>query len=136
MRLSKSRAVVHGGLALLFFVFAGLQLNDINPAIYHRPSVIDAAMWSAFYALIGGLMIVSIWKRIPIWILLIAALLCLVEMVVTGPGLVQNLRGEDDFTMTGASMNAEDPRVELTREFFGAVIALAGVGFLWWSRKE
>jgi hypothetical protein len=27
-------------------------------------------------------------------------------------------------------MSAEDPRVELTREFFGAVIALLGVGIL------
>jgi hypothetical protein len=51
-------------------------------------------------------------------------------MAVTGPGLYENVFGGKDFTMTQASMSAEDPRVELTREFFGAVIALLGVGIL------
>jgi hypothetical protein len=33
-------------------------------------------------------------------------------------------------------MSAEDPRVELSREFFGALIALAAVFFqLWQSRR-
>jgi hypothetical protein len=38
--------------------------------------------------------------------------------------------------MTQGSMSAADPRVELTREFFGALIALAGVGFLAWREKS
>ena len=56
--------------------------------------------------------------------LLLAALACLAEMATTGPGLWENVVGDKAFTMTQASMSAEDPRVELSREFFGAVIAL------------
>jgi len=67
-------------------------------------------------------------------VLVLAVAACLVELALTGPGLWENLFGERDFTMTQASMNAEDPRVELTREFFGAVIALAGVAVLWARR--
>lgn len=51
-------------------------------------------------------------------------------MAATGPGVYDNLFGERPFTMTQASMSADDPRVELSREFFGAVIALAGVVIL------
>jgi len=38
--------------------------------------------------------------------------------------------------MTQMSMSAEDPRVELSREFFGAVIALAGVGLIAWENRR
>ena len=48
-------------------------------------------------------------------------------MARTGPGLYENLFGKESFSMTQTSMTAEDPRVELSREFFGALIALAGV---------
>jgi hypothetical protein len=57
-------------------------------------------------------------------------------MVRTGPGLYENFFGEKEFTMTQASMSAKDPRVELSREFFGAVIALGGVGFLAWQNRR
>ena len=33
-------------------------------------------------------------------------------------------------------MSGTDPRVELTREFFGAVIALVGITFQWWQNKK
>jgi hypothetical protein len=33
-------------------------------------------------------------------------------------------------------MSGDDPRVELTREFFGALIALSGVGVLWWELRK
>ena len=72
----------------------------------------------------------SLFRRIPVWLLLVAALACAAQMVITGPGLYENVFGGKMFTMTQTSMSAEDPRVELTREFFGAVIALLGVGIL------
>ncbi|MEY4829250.1 MAG: hypothetical protein RLZZ562_1046 [Planctomycetota bacterium] len=122
--------VVHVMLAAMFFLFAWLQQNDLDPAIYDKPSALDAALWLAFYAVIGAMFVGSLFRRIPIWLLLVAAVGCLAEMAVTGPGLYENVFGGKDFTMTQASMSAEDPRVELTREFFGAVIALLGVGIL------
>lgn len=122
-------------LAILFGLFAWLQRNDIDPAIYDHPSVMDATLWCLFYLLIAALFIFILFRPLPRWILIVAALACLVEMVRTGPGLYENFFGEESFTMTQTSMSAEDPRVELSREFFGAVIALAGVGLLAWQNR-
>jgi glucan phosphoethanolaminetransferase (alkaline phosphatase superfamily) len=122
--------VVHVMLAAMFFLFAWLQQNDLDPAIYDKPSALDAALWLAFYAVIGAMFVASLFRRVPVWLLLLAAVACIAEMAATGPGLYENVFGGKDFTMTQASMSAEDPRVELTREFFGAVIALLGVGIL------
>lgn len=122
--------------ALLFAAFAFLQRNDIDPEIYHRSSGLDATLWFLFYSLIAALFLVAIFCRIPRWLLIIAAIACLVEMGTTLPGLWENIVGESAFTMTAASMSAEDPRVELSREFFGALIALGGVVGLLLQRKS
>ena len=87
-----------------------------------------------FYLLIAVLFVWSLLRRIPMWLLALAALACVVELATTAPGLVENLFGDRDFTMMQERMSAEDPRVELTREFGGAAIALAGVLLLW--RRE
>ncbi len=128
--------LVNSALAILFGLFAWLQRNDIDPVIYYHPSVIDATLWFLFYLLIAVLFAVILFRPLPRWILILAALACLVEMVRTGPGLYDNLFGGESFTMTQTSMSAEEPRVELSREFFGAVIALAGVGLLAWQNRR
>lgn len=136
MRVKAPLVVLNLFLAALFGMFAWMQRNDIDPAIYDHPSVIDAALWFAFYLLIAVLFVVICFRTVPRWILVLAALACLVEMVRTGPGLYENVFGEKQFTMTQMSMSAEDPRVELSREFFGAVIALAGVAVIAWENRR
>lgn len=136
MKTSPILTAINIVLALLFGGFAWLQRNDIDPAIYNNPSSLDATLWFLFYSLIAVLFLVAIFRGIPGWLLITAMILCLIEMIVTGPGLVENLFGEKDFTMTQVSMSSEDPRVELSREFFGAVIALAGVVVLFWQQKR
>lgn len=127
-------------LAGLFFVFAWFQRNDIDPEIYSSPSfdspTLDSALWFLFYAIIGLGFLLLIKKSIPIWYFILAIIACLAEMYLSGPGLWENLFGKKSFTMTGESMSGTDPRVELTREFFGAVLALAGVLFQWWQSKK
>lgn len=130
MKTHPLAALLHVALAAMFGLFAWLQVNDLDPKIYDHPSVLDAALWFAFYLLIAILFVMSLFRRIPVWLLLLAAIACCAEMAATGPGLYDNLFGERPFTMTQASMSADDPRVELSREFFGAVIALAGVVIL------
>ena len=117
-------------LAAMFGLFAWLQRNDLDPEIYDRPSVVDAALWFGFYLLIAALFVVVLFRPVPRWLLALAAVACLLEMATTAPGLYENLFGEQSFTMTQASMSSEDPRVELSREFFGALIALAALGVL------
>ena len=127
-------------LAGLFFVFAWFQRNDIDPEIYSNPSfgnpTFDSALWFLFYAVIGLVFLLLIKKRVPVWYFILAVIACLTEMYLSGPGLWENIFGEKSFTMTGKSMSGTDPRVELTREFFGAVIALAGVTFQWSQNKK
>ncbi len=122
--------------AALFAVFAWFQRNDIDPEIYYHPSELDAVLWLAFYLLIAILFLMAAFRTVPRWILILAAIACFVEMIRSGPGLYENLFGENDFTMTQVQMSAEDPRVELSREFFGALIALGAVGFLYFQRRR
>jgi len=124
-------------LALIFVVFAWFQRNDIDPEIYTNPSSLDAALWLLFYLIIGIAFIVVSFRKLPKWYFILAVVACLIEMATCGPGLWDNLFGEDKFNMTQTSMSAEDPRVELSREFFGALIALFAVVFqLWQSRRK
>ena len=127
-------------LAGLFFVFALFQRNDIDPEIYSNPSfgnpTFDSALWFLFYAVIGLVFLLLIKKRVPVWYFILAVIACLTEMYLSGPGLWENIFGEKSFTMTGESMSGTDQRVELTREFFVAVIALAGVTFQWSQNKK
>ncbi len=135
MKLPIALRVLNVIAILLFALFSWVQWNDVDPAIYDHPSVLDAVLWGLFYALIAVLFAVTFFRPIPKWLLIIATVFCLIEMGRTAPGLWKNLTGDDEFTMTQASMSAEDPRVELSREFFGAVIALAGVGLLAWESR-
>ena len=127
-------------LATLFFAFAWFQHNDIDPGIYANPSfnnhTIDSALWFLFYAIIGFAFLFLIRKRLPLWYFILAIVACLVEMYLSGPGLYENIFGDQSFTMMGESMSGTDPRVELSREFFGAVIALSAVFFQFWQNKK
>lgn len=136
MKLSPLLTAVNFLCAILFGIFAWFQINDIDPEIYHKPSELDAVLWFAFYLLIAVLFIVAAFRPLPRWILIVAAIACLIEMGRSGPGLYENVFGEKDFSMTQLSMSAEDPRVELSREFFGALIALSAVGFLYFQRRK
>ena len=122
---------------LIFAAFAWFQRNDIDPEIYYHPSELDAVLWLLFYALVAGCFVIAVFRyTVPRWMLGIAALGALIFMGLTLPGLWENFFGEKDFTMGQAGMSAEDPRVELSREFFGALIALAALAFLYWQRRR
>ncbi|NNE92665.1 MAG: hypothetical protein HKN23_13545 [Verrucomicrobiales bacterium] len=125
------RKILCGLGFILFLLFAWFQRNDIDPEVYYKPSGIDATLWVVFYILIAAVFGVAFFRPAPTWLLSIAVLACLAEMALSGPGLVDNLFGEKDFTVMQQSMTAEDPRVELSREFFGALIALVAITVLW-----
>lgn len=137
MKLPLSLRIFNGLAVALFAAFAFFQYNDIDPTVYHRASVVDAALWLGFYALISLLFGLTLLKRCaPDWLLFLGALACVLEMALTGRGLWINIFGPQEFTMMQVSMSSEDPRVELSREFFGALFALAGVTFLWWQGRR
>jgi len=137
MKLPLSLRIFNSLAAALFGAFAFFQYNDIDPTVYHRASSLDAALWLGFYALVAFLFALTLLKRCaPNWLLLLGAAACLVEMGQTGWGLWINIFGTEEFTMMQVSMSSEDPRVELSREFFGALIALTGVAVLWWQGRR
>ena len=115
---------------LLFGTFGWVQYNDIDPEIYDHPSVIDAATWLIFYAFIAALFAVALFRAVPKWLLVVAIVCCVVQLGRTAPGMWENLTGDAPFTLTQSSMSSSDPRVELSREFLGGLIALGVVGAL------
>jgi hypothetical protein len=120
------------GLALFTF-FAWLQREDDNPDVYVNPSAVDTWTWIIFYGLVAVLFGLALLRRFPWPLYALAGSLCLYEFVMTGPGLISNLTS-GHFNMTKEGMSPAHGEVELTREFFGAVIALAACSFLWWQR--
>lgn len=127
-------------LAAIFLVFAWFQRNDIDPEIYSKPSfnnpTLDSALWFLFYLIIAIGFIVVSFRKLPLWYFMIAVIACIFEMSMSGPGLYENLISKESFNMAQTSMTAKDPRVELTREFFGALFALCGVLFQIWQSKR
>ena len=137
MKLPISLRILNSFAVALFGAFAVFQYNDIDPAVYHRASSLDAALWLGFYALVSALFALTLIRRSASpWLLLVGAVACLAKMGQTGWGLWINIFGQEEFTMMQVSMSAEDPRVELSREFFGALLALAAVMLLWWERRK
>jgi hypothetical protein len=116
---------------LLFATFSWVQYNDIDPEIYDRPSVLDAAGWLAFYALVAFLFGWALFRPVPKWLLSLTVVICLVQLGRTAPGMWENMTGEAPFTLTQSSMSSSDPRVELSREFLGALIAFVSLAGLW-----
>ncbi|MEM9480112.1 MAG: transmembrane 220 family protein [Verrucomicrobiota bacterium] len=126
--------VVNIACLLLFVVFAWLQREDDNPIIYENPSMLDVWVWIAFYALVAIAFGLAAAGLFPLPLYGVIAVFCLYQMVVTGPGVWTNLTGDQGFEVTKTSMAPTRAHVEQSREFFGAVIALAAVGFLFWQR--
>lgn len=120
----------------VFALFTWFQRNDIDPVTYYKASGLDSTLWFLFYLLIAVLFVIALFQKVPAWLLIIAAIACLVEMAICVPGVIENFTGEKPFTMTQTSMSADDPRVELSREFFGSLIALGGVAAIWWQGKR
>jgi len=120
----------------LFALFTWFQRNDIDPVTYYKASGLDSTLWFLFYLLITVLFVIALVRRVPAWLLIVAAIACLVEMAICVPGIYENFFGDEPFNMTQTSMSASDPRVELSREFFGSLIALFGVAALWWQGKR
>ena len=110
-------------LALLFALFAAVQLNDPDPwgwvALYGFVAVVSA--FAAFgryhpYLLYLGLGIVLIW------------------MATLFPDFINWVKMGMP-TITG-SMKAESPHVELTREFLGLLLCALALGWHWRGAKE
>jgi len=109
------KVLVHILVALLFVVFAAVQLNDPDPI-----------HWVLIYLGVSFVAILYVAKRYYPAIPLLGFLACLVGLLLLSPDFITWL-GEGMPTITG-SMKAESPHVELVREFLGFLIA--GIAYI------
>lgn len=102
-------------IALLFFVFAYVQLNDPDPWL-----------WVLLYASTGAMWGVSVFYEIPKRVSQIGVVVILVGLLFLLPDFINWVKmGMPTIT---ATMKAESPHIELTREFLGLGIC----AFAWW----
>ncbi|MEO6039877.1 MAG: transmembrane 220 family protein [Saprospiraceae bacterium] len=109
--------ILHSFLSIVFLLFAALQYNDPDPL-----------QWMLLYggvALHFALAAMGRLYRPAVWLWLAVALAWAAFLL---PDFINWLRmGEPSIV---ATMKAETPWVELTREFLGLLIAAAGCGWL------
>jgi len=128
------RTVLNTIGAALFAFFAWLQHEDDNPDIYAEPSRIDIFLWVAFYGLVACLFAAAALRRFPRWPFLLVASLGTYHLATTVPGFLDNLRAGGGFEVAKESMSPDRAEVELSREFFGSLIALAAAALVWIQR--
>ncbi|MCW5899659.1 MAG: transmembrane 220 family protein [Flavobacteriales bacterium] len=104
-------------LALLFAAFAALQYNDPDPLI-----------WIPAYGVVALFFVLAARGRLPRWPPIAWAVLLGVWMLTMVPGFIEWVRMGTP-TITG-SMKAEEPHIELVREFLGLLVAVLALVFL------
>ena len=115
--------ITNGILAILFFVFAILQLNDLDPWL-----------WVSIYGMVALLCgINSIGFYLP-KLILVAIFVTLLGLGWYLPSFINWIRnGMESIT---SSMKAETPYIELVRESLGLVLILVTLIWLYWSGKK
>jgi len=115
--------ITNGILAILFFVFAALQLNDPDPWI-----------WVGIYGVVGILCGLTATNSFFPKVILGAILLTIFGIGWYLPDFMNWL--QNGMSSITSSMKAETPHVELIREFLGLVLVLATLIWLYWSGKK
>jgi hypothetical protein len=110
-------------LAVIFLIFAILQLNDPDPLL-----------WIPIYGYACILFVLAFFGY-PAKILTLAGIAgYLTGIVIMIPDLIRWFRmGAPPIA---GSMHAETPYIELTREFFGLAICLLAMLFLFFRRRK
>ncbi|MEM9917881.1 MAG: transmembrane 220 family protein [Bacteroidota bacterium] len=103
-------------LSVLFFVFAIVQWNDVDPW-----------MWIGLYSFVGVVSAFAAVGKYNKASLIVGIILCIIGLGILLPGFI-------DWVNKGMptiveSMKAEAPHIELTREFLGLFIVLAALIF-------
>ena len=117
-RLSLASSILNAALSLIFLLFAVVQLNDPDPAI-----------WFSIYLLTAVLCAVSIFREVPLALLYGFGLVMLFYAAMHLEFAIEWLMSEDKSELFG-EMQEDKYYLEGTREFLGLLIALATLVFL------
>jgi hypothetical protein len=111
-------------LSLLAFLFAGFQYNDPDPWI-----------WIGLYGA-AGVSLLMAGLGMPLrWLAWLTAIAGLVFVAKSTPGVWLYFTNNDGQSLANA-MSKEYPYIEETREFGGAIIAMAMSFFAGWAGKR
>jgi hypothetical protein len=103
-------------LALLFALFAIVQLNDPDPWA-----------WTAMYGLVAVVSALAAFGIYRLWVIVAGMVICVVWMATLLPDFIHWIQmGAPNIA---AEMKATEPYIELTREFLGLFIA--GAALAW-----
>jgi len=117
-RLKTSSKIVNVIIALLFFLFAKLQLNDPDPIV-----------WFSIYAVIGIMFVYSTFRLLPNWILYLTLAGTLGFAIYHLPYFLEWIKTENKSELFG-EMQSERYYIEGTREFMGLLIVLLALTYL------
>ena len=121
--LGTARTVVNIFLALIFFLFAIVQLNDPDPVI-----------WFSIYLLTAVLCAVSIFRKIPLALLYGFGLVMLFYAAMHLEFAVEWLMSDNKSELFGEMQEAKY-YLEGTREFLGLLIAISALVLLITQQK-
>jgi hypothetical protein len=122
--LGTARTVVNIFLALIFLLFAIVQLNDPDPVI-----------WFSIYLLTAVLCAVSIFRKLPLALLYGFGLVLLFYAAMHLEFAVEWILSDNKSALFG-EMQEDMYYIEGTREFFGLLIAIAALAHLLFQNKE
>jgi hypothetical protein len=105
-------------LALMFLVFAFLQVNDPDPAI-----------WILIYGAMSVVCVMAIFESYNRKLLIALAMLFCVYCYFLWPGVLEWLQQEDKSALFDDVMKMEHLYIEESREFLGLVISIVVVLF-------
>ena len=117
-RLSLGSSILNAALTLIFLLFALVQLNDP-----------DSAIWFSIYLLTAVLCAVSIFREVPLALLYGFGLVMLFYAAMHLEFAIEWIMSEDKSELFG-EMQEDKYYLEGTREFLGLLIALAALVFL------
>lgn len=123
-QLGTAQTVVNIFLALVFILFAIVQLNDSDPAI-----------WFSIYLLTAVLCAASIFRRIPLTLLYGFGLLILFYAAMHLEFAMEWMLSEDKSEIFG-EMQEDKYYLEGTREFLGLLIVILALIYLVYQNKE
>ncbi len=104
-------------IAVLFFVFAAVQYNDP-----------DTALWMAFYAAVGVIAALAFFGKYSPPLVFVVLGACLAGLAASAPGFVEFLTGPERHALM-ERMSDSRPFIEETREFLGLSLAMAALVF-------
>ena len=110
--------IVNALLAILFMIFAFLQVNDPDPFL-----------WIVIYGAMALVCVLAIFEVYFKKLLLALGIAFIAYCVILFPGVMEWLAQEDKSALFSETMKMEYPYIEESREFLGLVICLIVIVF-------